>query len=115
LIVEYKTILYGELTTLSLYRPNNIYNIEIVNIDYCCPEMESAFDEGFIGFGDYEGLNRDCNVNLYKDSYGYDNLTIKFCPFCKKPIITKEVKRVKLKKKEKTIRKKVTDYEEVSI
>lgn len=63
---------------------------------YCCEQMELAFKENFIGFGDYDSMvNKDLNVNIYKcfifpEGASHDSMKLNNCPFCGNTIKTLE-------------------------
>lgn len=77
---------------------NNIKNHRpryYTKIKFCCKEMENAMEEKFISVGDYEegisGTNPIFEVNIYKchpwpEGTCWDDMQIKYCPFCGKKI-----------------------------
>jgi len=80
-----------------------LHSFVVREIDYCCEQMEKAFVEKFIGFGDYEiggYAGFDIYVNIYNCYLPYPEcacwtgMEINFCPFCKKEIkISKNIWR----------------------
>ncbi len=73
---------------------DSIYDIEEAEIDYCCKLMEKAFQEEFIGFGEFNvdrPLNKNNNVNIfhcspYPEGAVWDEMAIELCPWCKEKI-----------------------------
>lgn len=70
-----------------------------VNEEFCCNEMEEAFEDKFINFGEYDyyGYQNDNNVNIYHcspypEGACWDEMAIKFCPFCGEEIIVEQIK-----------------------
>lgn len=67
---------------------NSIEEISGIPCDFCCEVMAGAWEEDFISFGEFEGLlNKNGNVNIYHcrpypEGAFWDELAIKFCPFC---------------------------------
>jgi len=54
---------------------------------YCCDEMEEAWEDGLVGFGDHEGETEEPAVNLYRvdvwpEATIWTAYAIRFCPFC---------------------------------
>jgi len=80
-----------------------IGEIKLISTSFCCGEMEKAWEERVVNFGEYDNiLNRDNNVNIYKcepypEGAVWDEYPIKFCPFCGEQIIIKFKKRLKEK------------------
>lgn len=75
------------------------------DIKFCCQDLKDAYDEDFLSFGEYEysSLNVDHNLNIakcypYPEGACWDELPIKFCPFC-----GKEIKYVQTEKMESKI------------
>jgi hypothetical protein len=96
--VPYKVQLWGEAG--KNHKAEDIYNITVLDgFDYCCTNMGEAWRDGFIGFGEREfNLGEITEVCIYKYAYGgYDEMPIKFCPFCGKQIETYEAKRTLFK------------------
>jgi len=66
--------------------------------EFCCDEMEEAFEEKVVHFGEYENFrNKNCNINIshcspYPEGAVFDDYTIKYCPFCSKVISLKEIR-----------------------
>lgn len=64
-------------------------------IKFCCNDMKEAFDEEFIVFGkidDYCSCNADVNITMckpYPEGIIWEEMPIKFCPFCKEKIVVK--------------------------
>lgn len=107
------------------------YMVDDNNIIYCCNEME----EHYGGIAEYYAItsdldyNRDTEKSVYvpsitgKSSYdsedGYirtDQVKIKYCPFCGKPIYyecTKVMEKVVKECKEVTVKKPVYETREV--
>jgi len=73
---------------------DSIYDIEESEINYCCKLMEEAFQEGFIGFGEFNverPLNKNNNVNIfhcspYPEGAVWNEMAIELCPWCKEKI-----------------------------
>lgn len=64
-----------------LYSAGNVFEIRKSTIDYCCDEMESAFNTGHIKFGEFDSMcNKDSNVNIF--DVAQDPIAIRLCPFC---------------------------------
>lgn len=67
-----------------------VENLEKAKISgvICCREMMKAMDDDFIKFGEYDHfLNEDSNMNIfhcnpYPEDPIFDEMPIKFCPFC---------------------------------
>lgn len=54
---------------------------------YCCDEMEEAWEDGVVGFGEHEGQTAEPAVNLYRreewpEGTIWTEYNIRFCPFC---------------------------------
>lgn len=75
----------------------DVYEITCSNIIFCCDEMENAWSDDFIKFGEFDSnLNRDENVNIskcypYPEGAVWHEMAIKFCPFCAEIIEIKDV------------------------
>lgn len=57
--------------------------------EFCCKQLEDAWNDGFICFGEYEytylNTNKELNIAKcypYPEGVCWDELAIKFCPFC---------------------------------
>jgi len=68
------------------------------SIEFCCPEMERAWKENFIGFGDdyeYNHIKHGHKVLglcvyvciPYPEGPIWEHKTIRFCPWCGAPIV----------------------------
>lgn len=70
-----------------------IWEVDCTVINYCCEEMKFAWEDCFIGFGEFDRtLNTNEDVNIYScHSYPggtcWDELAINYCPFCAKKIV----------------------------
>ena len=114
MLVKYKTILAGELKLSWNEFKNGVYKYEIDDYDYCCEEMEELLGKVYS-----KEIGKDIDNNIifcieYADNY-YCSIKMRYCPFCGKKIRYQEIKRVTLKKVEKTIEKKSIDYIEEEI
>lgn len=75
------------------YRPGEKEYCDLINIDYCCDDALEAERESFLHFGEYDSvLNKDTNINIikcspYPEGAVFDEMSIKYCPFCGKKII----------------------------
>lgn len=55
---------------------------------FCCDEMERAWADQFIDFGEFESMaNKNNDVNIYvccvyPEGAFWDEIPIRFCPFC---------------------------------
>ena len=54
---------------------------------YCCDEMEEAWEDGVVGFGEREGETQAPAVNLYRvdvwpEATIWTEYAVRFCPFC---------------------------------
>lgn len=89
--------------------------------EFCCEEMKEAFEERFIIFGEADtSINANNDVNIlkcspYPEGAVWDEMAIKFCPFCGEKIETIEVKRVKIIRKEKKVEVTQETEEEIEI
>lgn len=82
------------------YKKGDIRRILLEEIeDYCCKEMKEAIEKRYIVFGEYDSiLNRDINLNIihcfpYPEGACFDELEIKYCPFCAKEFEFIEIKQ----------------------
>jgi len=56
--------------------------------EYCCKEMEEAWENKYIGFGEFDSiLNRNDDVNIYRcfpypEGVCWEEMAITYCPFC---------------------------------
>lgn len=70
------------------WKKGDVEVVKEIKHSACCPEMAAAWDHGFIGFGEKEGLlNRvekvciyDCSA--YPEGAVWDDMPISHCPFC---------------------------------
>lgn len=71
-----------------LWKKGDINSIALISIVPCCDTMNSALDEDYIGFGEYDSmLNNDANINIYHcspypEGAVWDVMPIIYCPFC---------------------------------
>jgi hypothetical protein len=54
---------------------------------FCCDEMNEAWEDKVVGFGDREGMTTDPSVNIYQctvwpEGTIWTEYQIRFCPFC---------------------------------
>lgn len=96
MIIKTKNDLYE--TDCLWSKKGDVKNIKVVKHVYCCSGMKSAMDEHYVVFGEYEssGLNKNKNVNIiqcspYPEGAVFNELPIKFCPFCSASIKIKVV------------------------
>jgi len=79
-----------------LFRKGDVEKIKGVVESACCPDMELALEENFIGFGEYDSmLNRVQSICIYHcspypEGACWDEMIIDFCPFCGDEIIVEE-------------------------
>lgn len=109
MIVNYKTV----------QRDSDIYPTSYIQIGikYCCKEVEEAFDEYYMGFGEYDGtLNQEPKVCLYTRKWDCEyEMPVDYCPFCGKKIQCQSVKTVKEIEQKKEITKTITETIEVDL
>lgn len=81
---------------------NDVNGLDAVTTisNYCCDDLEKAFNDELIGFGGINNLllEGSDSVNIYKynkdedeDKDDYDLYPINFCPFCGANINIEEV------------------------
>ncbi len=79
-----------------LFRKGDIEKIEGKVESPCCPDMELAIGDEFIGFGEFDSiLNSVKAMCLYQcspfpEGASWDEMHIEFCPFCGEKIILEE-------------------------
>ena len=117
--VYYKTVDRLESIKNSRYEsdPENSryrFHYIIIQTDFCCDSIKSAWDDSYIGFGEDGYSDSPKQVNIEKQGYDEpDHLAITFCPFCATRIEAIEKERVKLKAIEKERKaEKYIDYVE---
>lgn len=97
MLVKTKTTLVGQKAGVFPFvtdTADSIYDIEDVEIKYCCKPMEEAFQEEFIGFGEFNvdrPLNKNNNVNIfhcspYPEGAVWTAMAIELCLWCKEKI-----------------------------
>lgn len=119
MLVNFKTILRGETADEELReKRSDIREVKPVTIQFCCREMEEAFEEHIIGFSDWrEHPQKDPHVNIYDQAYHTDIMHLNFCPFCGSEIKVNNVKTVeiRLKPRQKKVLKKWNECLEVPV
>lgn len=109
MLIKTRTTLVGQRAGIFPFdnrKADSIFNIKEVEIDYCCEKMEEAFQEDFIGFGEFKvdrPLNRDNNVNIfhcspYPEGAVWSEMAIKLCPWCKEKIQIQNIETKALKR-----------------
>lgn len=74
------------------YKKGEVYEVNVSDTAFCCDDMESAWGQGFVGFGEADGfLNKNKNVNVfrcypYPEGAVFEEIAIRFCPFCAEKI-----------------------------
>jgi hypothetical protein len=104
--ITYKTVIKGD-AALGL-SPDTTHEIWWLSTEYCCVEAKEAFEELFMRFGDWDGVPICPEVNIfrchpYPEGAVFDQMPIRYCPFCGKEIVLIEGERAKLEKYEITI------------
>jgi len=113
MLIKAKKILYGDRARKEypfLEKEQDTLAIEVEHIDYCCPHMEDFSKRVSIEIG----KDKKFWVRV-DDDYPF-SFDILFCPWCGEQVKIKIVKVVRLKKVEKEVTEKRTEYieEEVS-
>ena len=84
-IHRYKETSVGNVITI---KAGDVKEIKAEDITFCCDEMKEAWNDRFIGFGEFESLlNHNSDVNIYHclpypEGAVFDEMAIKHCPFC---------------------------------
>jgi hypothetical protein len=62
-------------------------------VEFCCEEMKEAWNDRFIGFGEFDSypINRIVDVCVYRcfaypEGAFYNEMPLKYCPFCAEEI-----------------------------
>jgi len=119
----YRTVLYGEYAGASQFHrtetSQTLWEVKLLNVDFCCKKMEEAFYDHYVGFGEYDStLNKEATINIFHSDHfpegcSTDSLSIEYCPFCGAKIECIEQEKAELKKKIKiTPAKEETIFEE---
>ena len=67
----------------------------VKEVEYCCDDMREAWEEKYIGFGDFEDSvatrYTDALVNIYScsaypEGAAWSKMSIGYCPFCQERI-----------------------------
>lgn len=118
MLVKFKTILQGEAAGGEGENPNDIRELKLLALEFCCSEMEKACGEEMIGFSDWrEHPQTDPHLNIYDQAYHTEVAHLNFCPFCGKEIKVENIETVKIRlrhRREKVL-KTWTEYLEVPV
>lgn len=84
--IERKILRYTESS--KFWKKDDIKEIKAIVRIFCCDNMEDAWDDKYVGFGEFDTLlNKNDNVNIYKcnpwpEDAVWEECAINFCPFC---------------------------------
>lgn len=75
------------------YTKGEVESVQWTDFDPCCPEAKTAWNRGFIRFGERDTtlnhIERACVYSClpYPEGAVWDSMPINFCPFCAAPIV----------------------------
>jgi hypothetical protein len=77
----------------SKFDVGNLESVRDEVVSFCCDEMEKAWGDHFVHFGELDALlgnlNGDVNIyhcSPYPEGAAWSEMAIRFCPFCAEPI-----------------------------
>jgi len=83
------------------YKKGEIFELKAGKTAFCCDQMKASWDDHFVGFGEYEydSLTTESAVNIYKcapypEGACWEEVAIKYCPWCKAEIEIERTKEV---------------------